>query len=184
MPQTLPAPPIAEDCFAIHFERLAPDVPSFEAGAAHAGADPLDNKVALQLGYSADDDQDGPAQRAGCVYLFAERDELDIQVIERVQDLEEMPGGAGDAIAGLHKNDIEAAAAGVPHRFIEPRPACLGAGYPVAVFVHDLEAALDGHLAQAEKLVFWMLIEGRVPEAKSGALHTRRPFGFGEYFAM
>ena len=40
---------IAEDGIAIEFKRPAPDVAAFETGAPHAGAHPLDDKVALQF---------------------------------------------------------------------------------------------------------------------------------------
>ncbi len=38
-------------------------VPPFDAGSAHAGADPLDNEVALELRDGADDDHQGAAER-------------------------------------------------------------------------------------------------------------------------
>ncbi len=142
--ETLSAAAITEDGFAIHFDRFSADVPSFEAGPAHAGADPLDNQVALQLGYGADDDDDGPTQRAGCVDRLAERDELDVRPVQFVQYFEELPYRAGDPIRGPDQDHIDAAAAGIPHQLIEPRPSGLASGDPIGVFVHDLEAALGG----------------------------------------
>ena len=100
------------------------------------------------------------------------------ELVEVVQHLEEMPGGAGDPIRGPDQDHIEAAAAGIPHQLIEPRPAGLAAGDPVGVFVHDLEAALGGHRTQVEQLGLRVLIDGRDPEVESGALHCRCPFGF------
>ena len=52
---------ISEDSGTVEFERPAAYVASFEAGAPHAGADPLDNKVAFQLRDGPDDHHDGPA---------------------------------------------------------------------------------------------------------------------------
>ena len=46
---------------------------------------------------------------------------------------------------------------------IWPRPARLGAGDPVSVFMHDFLAALGGHLAQVEKLGLGVLIQARDP---------------------
>jgi hypothetical protein len=54
---------------------IAADVLAFETGAPHAGAHPFDDEVALQLSDGADDNHDGPAQRAAGVDLFAETDE-------------------------------------------------------------------------------------------------------------
>ena len=59
--ETLPTLPISEDGLAIKDERLAADVPAFQFGAAHAGPDPLDDQVALELGDGSDDDDDGTA---------------------------------------------------------------------------------------------------------------------------
>src|SRR6478609_2306775 len=52
---------IAEDGLTIEIQWTAADVAPFKAGAPHAGAHPLDNKVAFQLGDGADDDHDGAA---------------------------------------------------------------------------------------------------------------------------
>ncbi len=71
---------------------IAADVPAFEPGSAHAGAHSLDDQVAFELGDRTDDDDDGPAQRAGRVDLFAEADELDIDAVQLVQDFEEVLG--------------------------------------------------------------------------------------------
>ena len=90
---------IAEDSLSIYSDRIAADMPALELGSPHAGPDSLDDQVALQFGDGADDDDDGPAQRAGRIDRLAEADELDIEAVELIQDLEEVPGGAGDAIA-------------------------------------------------------------------------------------
>jgi hypothetical protein len=50
---------------------------AFKAGAPHAGAHPLDDQVALELGDGADDDDQGAPQWAAGVDLLAETDELD-----------------------------------------------------------------------------------------------------------
>ena len=92
--QALSALAIAEDGGPVEFERLAADVASFEPGAAHAGADPLDNKVALQFRDRPDDDYDGAAQRAAGVDLFSEADELDVEAVELVEHFEEVLHGA------------------------------------------------------------------------------------------
>jgi len=71
---------------------------------------------------SPDDHDDGAAQRAARVDLLAEADELDAERVQLVEYLEEVPGGAGDAIAGPDQHDIEAAAAGIPHQIIQTGP--------------------------------------------------------------
>ncbi len=68
---------VTENAGAIDLDRLAADVPAFEAGPAHAGAHALYYKVALELGDGADDDHHGPAERPAGVDVLAEADELD-----------------------------------------------------------------------------------------------------------
>src|SRR5579864_9059655 len=139
---------ISEDSGAIEFERPAADVAPFEAGAPPAGAHPLDDQVAFELRDGPDDHHDGAAQRAAGVDLLAEADELDVEPVQFVQDFEEVPSRAGDAIAGPDQDHIEAAAAGVAHHVVETGPARPGAADPVGVLLDDLEAALGGHLPQ------------------------------------
>jgi hypothetical protein len=67
-------------------------------GAPHAGAYPLDDQVAFQLGDSADDDDDGPAQRSAGVDVLPEADELDLQPVQLVQNIEEVLHRPGDSV--------------------------------------------------------------------------------------
>ena len=55
----------------VQHQRIAADVLAFEPGAPHAGAHSLDNQVAFQFSDGADDDHDGPAQRAAGVDIFS-----------------------------------------------------------------------------------------------------------------
>src|ERR1022692_933824 len=50
----------------------------------------LADQVAFQLGDCADDDHDGPAQRAASIDIFSEADVLDLETTELVQDFEEV----------------------------------------------------------------------------------------------
>ena len=59
--QAVAALAVTEDGRPIEIQRPAADVASFEAGAPHAGADPLNNKVAFELRDGPDDHHDGPA---------------------------------------------------------------------------------------------------------------------------
>ena len=158
--QALTVLTVAKDRAAVEIERLTSDVPAFEAGASHAGAHPLDDQVAFQFRDRSDDDHDGPAQRAAGVDLFAERDELDAEMVEFVEDLEEVAGGAGDPVEGPDHDDIEAAVAGVAHQLVQTGPARLRAGDPVGVFLDDLEAALGGELVKIQGLSLRVLIDG------------------------
>ena len=96
--QALAAFALPQDGVVIKLERLAADMPAFEPGAPHAGADPLDNKVALEFGDGSDDDDHGAAQRPAGVDLFSEADELDVQPIQIIQHIEEVLYRPGDPV--------------------------------------------------------------------------------------
>ena len=81
---------VALDSGVVQFQRVAADVAAFEACAPHAGAYPLDDQVTLQFGDCADDDYDGPTQRAASIDIFPEADVLDLETTELVQDFEEV----------------------------------------------------------------------------------------------
>ncbi len=85
------------------------------------------------------------------VSMFSlKRDVLDAQPVQLVQYFEEVFHRPGDPVRGPDQDHIEAAAAGIGHHLIEARPLCFHAGDPVCVLLHDLVAALGGHLAQVE----------------------------------
>jgi len=150
----------AEDGGADEIKGAASDMLAFEAGAPHAGADPLDDQIPLKLCNRADDDHDGAAQRAAGVDVFPERDIFDVQSIQLIQHIEEVFHRPGDPVRGPNLDHIEPAAAGVSHHLIEAWALCLGAADPVGVLMDDLLAAPSGHLPEIEQLRFRMLIEG------------------------
>ena len=178
--QALPALAVPDDGFAVESERRAADGPAFQTCAAHAGANPFDDQAAFELGDSSDDDHDGPAQWAAGIDLFAETDELDVESIQFIKHFEEVAGRAGDSIASPDENDVEAAAAGVGHHLIEPWPARLRAADLVHILLHDFKAALGSQLTQVKDLRLGVLVIARNPCVQGGALHLRRPFGFGD----
>ena len=176
LPYALPLAAFAVDGIAIDDQRSAADVPALEACTPHAGADPLDNKVAFEFGDGADDDDDGAAQRAARVDLLAEADELDIEAVQLVEHVEEVLHRAGDPVRGPDQDHVEAAAAGIVHQLVQTGPARFRAGDPVGVFPDDFIAALGGHLAEVEKLSLRVLIQAGDAQVQGGAFHLRRPF--------
>jgi hypothetical protein len=144
---------------------------ALQFGAAHPGAYPLDDQVPLQLGDRADDDDDGPPQRAASVDVLPEADELDLQVIEFVEYFEEVADGAGEPVRRPYQHDVKPAAARIPHQFIETRALGLGPADLVGVLADDLIPALAGQLLEIMQLAFGMLIDGRYPHIKDGARH-------------
>ncbi len=83
--EALSALTIYKDSFAVERQWFSSDLTAFEAGPPHAGADPFDDQRPFQLRDCADDDDDGAAQRAARVDLFAERYEFDSQSVQLVE---------------------------------------------------------------------------------------------------
>ena len=82
------------------------------------------------------------------------------QMVELVENLEEVPDGAGEAVERPDHHDIELAAAGIGQQLIEAGPLGFGAADLVRVFLDDLEATLRGQAAQIMKLRLGVLIDG------------------------
>ena len=134
---------ITEDRLAIDVEGLAADVPTFEPGATHAGSDTLDDQRPFEFcDRTIDDHDDGSAECATGIDIFAERNELDAQATQFIEHFEIVPNRAGDTIARPYDNYIELAATSVDHELVEPGTAGFGTADAVSVFVDDLEAAL------------------------------------------
>ena len=85
MSKALSAGAIAQDGVGVDVEWRPAETTAFEFCPAHAGTDALDDQVAFEFGDGADDDHDGPAQRAASVDLFAKRNELDVQPVQLIQ---------------------------------------------------------------------------------------------------
>ena len=82
----------------VQFQRFASDVLPLQPGAPRAGAHSLDNQVAFEFGNSADDDDDGSAQRSASIDIFPEADVLDVEPVQLVQNIEEVLHRPGDPI--------------------------------------------------------------------------------------
>ena len=78
------------DSGMVQYQRIAADVLTFEAGAPHAGADPLNDQATFEFGDGADDHNDGSAQRATCVDVFPEADVLDPQPVQFIKHIQKV----------------------------------------------------------------------------------------------
>jgi len=140
--------PISMDPIVVEFQRTTSDRTAFELGPPHAGTNPLYDQAAFQFSDRSDDNYDGPSQRTAGIDLLPEADELDVQSVQIIQNIEEVPSGACDPIACPDQDNIELAAASIPHHLIKSRPLGLCPGDPIGVLVHDLIATLGSHLLQ------------------------------------
>ena len=71
---------------------------TFQPGAPHAGTDPLDDQAAFEFGDGADDHDESAAKRAAGVDIFPERDVLDSDPIQLVQNIKEVLHRPGDPV--------------------------------------------------------------------------------------
>src|SRR5581483_1226906 len=69
---------VAQHAGTINLRRAAPDTLALELGAPHAGTYPFDDQVAFEFRHGGNERHQGPAQRAACIQLFPEADELDV----------------------------------------------------------------------------------------------------------
>ena len=134
------------------------DMPALQPCAAHSCSHPCDDKVAFQFFDGADDDDDGPPQWATRVEVLPEADELDLQMVESIQHLEEVPDGPGDPVRSPHQHHLEAAAAGIAEQVIKARSAGLRSRDSVGVLGYDLKASLLGHGSEVMELCLRVLV--------------------------
>jgi hypothetical protein len=149
---------VADDSSAIDFEWSTSDPSAFELRSAHARSDPLDNKVALELGDGSDDDDHRSTERTTGVDVLAEADELDVVVAEIIEYFEEVADGASDAIEGPDQHYVELASMSIGHQPVQSRSLSFGAADLIGVLTDDLVATLRGHRPQIERLGLGMLI--------------------------
>jgi len=85
-----------------------------------------------------------PRGAAG-IDIFPEADELDVEPVERIENIEEVLDRPGDPVGSPYQDDIEPAAACIRHHLAKSGPLGLRPGDSVGVFLHDLTAALGSH---------------------------------------
>ena len=107
----LPLAAVALDGGTVKYQRLAADLLTFETGAPHTGAHPLDDQAAFEFRDGADDHNDGPTQRTGGVDVLSERDVFDVDPVEFIQNIEEVLRRPGDPIGCPNQDDVESARA-------------------------------------------------------------------------
>ena len=98
--QTLASIAILEYSDPIDVEWPPADMPAFQPCATHPCSHPFDDEVPFEFCDSADDDDDGPSERAAGIKILAEADELDVEMVELIQHFEEVADGPGDPVRG------------------------------------------------------------------------------------
>jgi hypothetical protein len=116
--ETQTGPAIADDRNTVDVEWGSADAAAIKFGATHACTNALDDQGALQFGDRRDDDHDRATQRTVCVDRFALGKELNAEVVQFVEDLQEVLGGPGQAVARPDEDDIEAMPMGVLQEFV------------------------------------------------------------------
>ena len=159
--QALAPSTLLENSNPIDIEWPPADMPALQPCAAHPCPHPLDDEIPFEFCDGADDNHDGPPERAAGIEVLAEVDELDVEVIEFVEHLEEVAHGPGDPVRGPYQQHLEAAAASIPEQVIKTRPTSFGSGDPVGVLGNDLKTPLPGHRAEIVELGLRVLVYSR-----------------------
>jgi hypothetical protein len=153
--QALAPSALPENSNPIDIEWPPADMPTFQPGAAHACPHPLDDEIPFEFCDGADDDHDGPPERAAGIEILAEADELDVEMIEFVEHLEEV--------------------ARVPKQIVKTRPASFRPGDPIGVLGNDLKIPLLGHRAEIVELSLRVLIHTGYAQIKGNSFHIWSP---------
>jgi hypothetical protein len=169
--QTLASSSIEKDGSTIDIEWLPADMPAFQPGTTHPCPHPLDDEVPFELGDRTDDDDDGPPQRAAGIKVLPKAHELDVEVVEFVEHLEEVPDGSGDPVGSPDQQHLEASAARISKELIETRPASLGPGDPIGILGNDLKTPLVGHRAEIMELGLGVLVYSGYAQIQSNSFH-------------
>jgi hypothetical protein len=169
--QTLSACALLENSDPVDIERAPADVPPLQPGATHSCPHPFDDEIAFELSDGADDDDDGPPERASGIKVLAEADELDVEMVELIQHFEEVADGPGDPVRGPDQEYLEAAAACIPKQIIEARPASLRPRDPVSVLGNDLKTPLLSHRAEIVELSLRVLVDTGYAQVKGNSFH-------------
>ena len=98
--ETLASSALLKNSNPVDIERPPADVPPLQPGATHSCPHPFDDEVPFEFCDSADDDDEGPSERAAGIKILAEADELDVEMVELIQHFEEVADGPGDPVRG------------------------------------------------------------------------------------
>jgi hypothetical protein len=173
--QTLTPSALLENSNAIDIEWPPADMSSFQPGAAHSCPYPFNDEIPFEFCDGADDDHDGPPERAAGIEVLAEADELDVEMIEFVEHLEEVAHGPGDPVRGPDQKHLEVAAARISKQIIETRSTSFSPGDPIGILGNDLKTPLLGHGAEIIELSLRVLVDTRYAQIKGNSFHIFSP---------
>jgi hypothetical protein len=155
-----PSEAVSNDFCTVNVERRTTNSSAFQFRSTHSSPDALDNERALQLGNRTDNHDYRTAQRASRVDIFAQADELDVEVAQFVEHFQEMADTPCHSIESSNEHDIEAMPPSIHQQLIEARSFRSGTGNNACVFVRNFVSALLCHFAEVVKLRLRMLVRG------------------------
>jgi hypothetical protein len=173
--QTLAPSALLENSNAIDIEWPPADMPSLQPCPAHSCPHPFDDEIPFEFCDGADDDHDGPPERAACIKILAEADELDVEMIEFVEHLEEVAHGPCDPVRGPDQEHLEAAPACVPKQIVKTRPASFRPRDSIGVLGDDLKTPLLGHRAEIVELSLRVLVDTGYAQIEGNSFHICSP---------
>jgi hypothetical protein len=108
------------------------------------------------------------------VDIFAQANELDVEMAQFVEHFQEMANASRHPIERGYKHDVEAMPPSISQQLIESRSLRSAPRNDVCVFVGNFISILFGHFAQVEQLCFKMLVSSAHACVSRGALRQGR----------
>jgi hypothetical protein len=125
----------------------------------------------LDLGYRTNNDDHGPPKRASGIYVFAQADKLDAEMIEFVEHFQEVTHVPRYTVEGSDEHNIKTSTPRIGHHLVKAGTLRFRAAHRVCVLADDLVTALPRHLAQVEKLCLQVLVLRANTCIEDGSLH-------------
>jgi hypothetical protein len=134
-----------------------------------AGADPLGDERALELGDGRNDGEHGLAHWRGGVDLLGDGNKVHPEVAEFFQRINELFRRAREAVELPHQNRVELAGANRLPQPLQGRSIGGGAAHLIDELGRDRQPAVGGIGAQLAQLHGGVLVQGRDPGVDGGA---------------
>ena len=112
---------IRDNLCPVDAERRSTDSSAFQLRSAHSCSNPFDDQTFLKLRNRTHNHDYRTAQRASRVNIFAQANELDVEVAQFVEYFQEMANASRHPIERRNEHDVEAMSPSICQQLIEAR---------------------------------------------------------------
>jgi hypothetical protein len=139
---------VANNLRSIDLERRTTYSSTFQFRSSHPGFDSFDDQTLLELGNRTHNHDDRSTQWTGRVDIFADADELDLEVVQLVEHFQEMADISSDAVKRRNDHNVKSVSPSIRQQLIESTSFGLRAGNCVGILTHNFKSALFCEFAQ------------------------------------